>query len=808
MLSAIEGSVRRLLRRPGLALTAACTLALAVGANTAIFSLLDAVALHPLPYPAADRLVHVGVVVTPRHDLREVSWPRFLALQANNRALAAVAAHFETTAGLTDRDRPQQIGAVRVSAGFFEVWGLAPLAGRAFNAAEQRDGGPDVALLSYGFWRQRFGGSPAVLGRSIQIDGVPTTVIGVMPDTYRFPFRAAQVWLPRPNQITFLTRQAVELGSGYLEVTARLRPGVSPAAAQADGDRVFAAYKANPQGHLDINFPFGMVRLNEILVGESRTTLLVLLAAVGMVLLIACADVANLLLAAGLARRREVATRIALGAGRRQVFGQALGDSLLIAGAGGAVGVILADWGLRLLVAANPADLPRIDQVHLSPPVLAFALLVTALAGILAGLAPAWQTLRTDPRAFLGEAARGAAGGVRESRSQGLLVSFQVALVLVLLSAAGLLLHSLQRVNGMQLGFDPHNLTFVQVSLPAARYPTPAARRVFFEGLVDRVRTLPGIEAAAMVEVPPLEEGALGTFAIAGRPPLPPENRPLVLRVVAGAGYLQTIKARLLAGRDFDPRSAPGAPLTAIVSRSFRDQYFAGENPLGQHLILRISPAPVAIVGVFDDIQQATLEQGERPTLLLAHRQLPDVMSPPDSMALALRTRLPAASIAGALRREVNALDPSQPLPDLQTMESLLRTATARRRLTTALFSAFSALALVLCLLGIYGVVAHSVAQRSREIGVRVALGASRAQVLAGALRPVIRWIAPGLAAGAVGSWFAGRLLASQLFETDAASWLQFAVTAIVLAVTALLACLVPARRATNVDPASTLRVQ
>jgi putative ABC transport system permease protein len=370
------------------------------------------------------------------------------------------------------------------------------------------------------------------------------------------------------------------------------------------------------------------------------------------------------------------------------------------------------------------------------------------------------------------------------------------------------LLRSLQRVNGMELGFDPHNLLFVQVSLPRARYPTPAARRVFFDGLLERVRALPGIEAAAMVDYPPTLGAALGTFGVVGRPPLAPQNRPLVLRMMAGAGYFHTLRTRFLAGHDFDPRAAPGAPMTAIISRSFRDQFFAGENPLGRRLLLRVSTVPIEIIGVVDDIQQQPLEDGLRPIFFLFRPQVPPELSPPDFMNLALRTRLPPSSVASSLRREVNALDPSQPLPDLQTMSALLRTATARRRLTTGLFSAFSGLALALCLLGIYGVVAHSVVQRSQEIGVRVALGATRTRVLLGVLHPLGRWLLPGLAAGAAGSFFAGRLLASQLFEVASASWPQFAAAAAILTGTALLASLLPARRATRIDPATTLRVQ
>jgi putative ABC transport system permease protein len=808
MLREIAQSSRRLLRRPGLTVTAVLTLGLAIGANTAIFSLLDTVALRPLPYPDAGRLIHIGAAITGQKDLKEVSWPKFQALEAQCRATTAITAYFQNTFGLTEKDRPQEVLGVRASGGFFAVWGVAPLLGRAFTAAEEKRGGPNVALLSYGFWRQRFGGDRGALGRVLQIDGVPTTIIGVLPDTLRFPFGGVQIWLPRPDEVSFLSRLALEKGAGYLQVVARLRPGVTLAAAKGDIDRVVAAYQHDAQGHLDILYPLGEIPLNEQLVGSTRTTLIVLQGAVALVLLIACADVANLLLADGLARRREIAACVALGAGRRQILGQALRESVLIAGAGGLLGVVLAAWGLRLLVAANPADLPRIEEASVSARALLFAILVTAVAGILAGLAPAWQTLRTDPKNFLGEGARGAAGGVRASWAQGLLVSFEITLALVLLSAAGLLLRSLQHVNGMELGFAPDHLVFVQVSLPTAKYPSVAERRVFFDQLLDRVRGLPGVREAALIEYPPTVGAPMTTFTVAGRPPLPPESRPLVLRLMAGSGYFRTLQTRLLAGRDFDPRLAPDAPATAIISRSFRDQFFPGENPLGQHLMLRGTSFPVEIVGVVDDIQQQPMEAGLQPTFFLSHRQVVSELSPPNFMNLALRTALPVGSVARSLRREVNALDPSQPLPELQTMTSLLETGTARRRLTTGLFSGFSALALVLCLLGIYGVVAQTVLQRSREIGVRMALGATRGQVLGGVLRLLGRWIVPGLAVGLAGSFLAGRALTSQLYEVEGTSWLNLALAAAALAGVALLASLMPARRATRIDPAITLRVQ
>jgi putative ABC transport system permease protein len=806
MLREIGQSTRALVKRPGLTATAVLTLGLGIGATTAIFSLLDTVALRPLPYPDADRLVEIGAAVPGQKDLQEVSWPKFQALAARGREAAAVAAYYTSPFGMTQRDRPEELPGARVSAAFFDVWGVRPLLGRTFSADEQKRGGPNVVLLSHGFWRKRFGGDRAILGRTLEIEGLPTTVVGILPDVLRFPFGEVQIWLPRPDDANFLSRRALEAGAGYLQVVARLKPGVSLAAAQRDVDRVAAAYKQDLPGQLDITYPLAAVPLNELLVGATRTTLLALLAAVGLVLLIACADVANLLLADGLARRREIAARIALGAGRRQILGQALRESLLIALAGGLVGVLLAGWGLRLLVAANPADLPRIGDVDLSGHALAFGVLVTALAGVLAGLAPAWQTLRTDPKSFLAEGERGAAGGRRTGWGQGLLVTVQIALALVLLSAAGLLLRSLERVNELKLGFSPADLLFVQITLPDAKYPGVAERRVFFEGLLERVRGLRGVESAALVEYPPTAGAPHTKLTVEGQAPLPPDKQPLVERLIASAGYFRTLETRFVAGKDFDPRLAPSAPLTAIVNRSLAALYFPGQDPLGKRLRLRSGSSPLEIVGVVEDIQQDPLEAGVEPAVFLFQHQVGLEQSPPNFMNLAIRTGLPLAGVAASLRREVRAIDPGEPLPEMTTMPAMLATATARRRLTTGLFSGFSALALLLCLLGIYGVVAHSVFLRRREIGVRMALGASRGQVLENVLRRGARWIVPGLALGAIGSYFAGRALASQLFEVDATGSLHFAAAAALLGAVAFAACLLPARKAVRIDPAKTLR--
>jgi predicted permease len=806
MMRDIGQSARRLLRRPALGITAVVTLAVAIGANTAIFSLLDTVALRPLPYPGADRLVHIGAAVPGLKDLKEVSWPRFQALVAQGRGMAACAAYYESAFGLTEKSRPEQLTGARVSGGFFAVWGVRPLLGRTFSADEQRRGGHNVVLLSHGFWRQRYGGDRAILGKSLDIEGLPTTVIGVLPDALRFPFGKVQVWLPRPDDASFLSRRAIEQGSGYLQVDARLAAGVSLAAAQQEMDRIVAAYRQSSPEQGDVTYPLVAKPMDEILVGTTRTSLLLLLAAVGLVLLIACADEANLLLADGLSRRREIAVCLALGASRRRIFGQALRESLLIAGVGGALGTLLAWSGLKLLVAASPAELPRLEEVSLSGHALAFAVLITTLAGILAGLAPAWQTFSADPKTFLVEAERGTFGGRRATWGQGMLVAGQIALALALSSAAGLLLRSLQHVNQLDLGFAPDNLLFVQATLPDAKYPGVTERRVFFEQLLDRVRGIPGVQSAALVEYPPTVGAPHASLTVEGEVPESADRQPLVLRLITSAGYFKTLGTRLLAGHDFDPRIPRTAPLTAIISRSLARQFFRGLDPLGRRLFLSGGASQAEIVGIVDDIQQVPLETGKEPTVFLFQHQVGPETSSPNFMNLAIRTHLPVASVAAAIRREVNAIDPGEPLRKLVTMSQLLATATARRRLTTGLFSGLSGLALLLSVLGTYGVLAHSILLRRREIGVRMALGATSGRVLGDVLTMGARWIVPGLACGVIGSYFAGRAVASQLFEVPATDWGHFLGAAALLAGIALLACLLPARKALRIDPATTLR--
>ncbi len=798
--------LRPLRRRPGLSAASIAVLTLAIGANTAIFSLLDTVALRPLPYPHAERILKVGSRVPGQRDLQEVSWPKFLALESGLGGRARLAAYYQTACGLTEESGPQELAGTRVSRGFFDVFGVAPLVGRTFDAAEQTAGGPRAVLLSAAFWQRRFAGDRSVVGRTLAIDGAPTTVVGVLPETLRFPFGDVDVWLPRPDDATFLSPEALRRGAGYLQVAARLEPTATAAATTAEIAAIEARYARDLPEQMDLHYPLATVPLGDALLGSTRTTFWILLAAVGVVLWIACADVASLLLADGLLRRRELAARLALGARPSDLIRLALAESLTLAGIGALLGVVLAYGGLRLLVAAQPADLPRIGDAAVSMPALLFTLLMTALAAALAGIAPAWQATSADPRAFLAEGDRGGSAGRRTGRAQRLLAAAQIALALALVSAAGLLLQSLARVRGAELGFVPRDLVSIQITLPAARHAGVEEQRLFFEDLLTRARALPGVEAAALAEYPPAGGTPHTHVAPAGAALPPPEKQPIVGRVIVSPGYVRAIGAHLQAGHDLDPALGPGTPLQALVNRSFEAAVLGGEPAVGRRLLLRNGTLAAEVVGVVDDIQQSTVEEGSEPILYLSAHQAGAELVPPNFSHLLLRSHLAPAALTAAVRETLRGLDPGQPMPEASAVEQSLAAATAPRRLTTSLFAGFSALALLLSLLGIYGVVAHGVAARRREFGLRMALGANRRRVLAEATALGVRAIVPGVVCGMAAAYGVGRALSSQLFRVAPTDWRTIGASAAAIVAVALLACLVPARRASRVDPAVALR--
>jgi putative ABC transport system permease protein len=809
MLRDVEYGLRRLLQRPGFTLIAVLALGLGIGANTAIFSLLDGVVLRPLPYPEPDRIVRVWAS-SPEQGLEktEVSVPKFRALR-DSGAFASVAAYHADFVNLTERGAPEYLQAERISPEFFDVWGVRPLLGRGLNPAEDGKGGPDVALLSEGFWRRRFAGDRAIVGKVLRLEGRPFTVIGVMPEEVRFPFREIQVWLPGWQELSLIPESAVERGAGFLDVAARLKPGQALGSAQEAAAGTAERYAGSLPGNLDAPFKLRLVPMGEELVGGARSSLLLLLGAVALVLLIACADVANLLLAQGVSRRKEVAIRMAMGASRGRVMRQMIVEGVLLALLGSAVGIALASWGLDLLVAANPADLPRLDQVGLDARVLGFTLLLSLATGVLFSLAPALQTLRAETTSQLKDSSRGSTGGPSRARAQGVVVAAEVALALVLLIGAALLIQSFRRLAKVDLGFNPRGLLSAQISLPPARYPTPPSQRAFYDQAVERVRGLPGVESAALSDFLPVEGTVRSTFYVEGRPPASPREQPLAWRMVVSPGFFDTLQARMVRGKDFDPAAPMAGPAAAVINESMARRYFPGANPLGKALI--VGRNRCEIVGVVADLQQAGPEVEKSSAFFLSSRQgRPDAPLP--FMHLLVRTSLPPSRLAAAVRREVLALDAEQPVADEQTLEGVVAAAVAGRRITTGLLSGFSAVALLLCAIGIYGVVSQSVSMRRQEIGVRMALGAQRRQVLGVVVGQGFRWVLLGLGLGLIAALVAAfllsRALAGVLYEVSAKDPVYYLGMPVVLGTIALLACYLPARRAARVEPAITLRAE
>ena len=792
--------LRRLQQRPGFTLIALLILGLGIGANTAIFSLLDAVALRPLPYPSPGRMVQIWSTAPDQGiDQLEVSYTKFRRLRDSGR-LAGVTVYYENTFNLTESGSPESLQGARISRDFFDVWGIEPELGRRILPAEDARGGADVVLLSHGFWQRRFGSDPDAVGSVLHLEGRPFEVIGVMPEVLRFPFKDVQVWLPRPQEIGLLPEPVVEGGASYLQMVARLRPGVSLDQGRSEIERIARSYSTDFPDNSDATFALKVVPLDEQLVGKSRTVLWILLGAVGLVLVIACADVASLLLAQGLTRHRELAIRIAVGASGEQLVRQMLVEGVLLSLLGGALGLALAAGGLRLLVAFQVGNLPRLDQVGLNGRAFAFALFVSVLTGVIFSLAPAFQSLKTEASSQL----RGTLqkpGARRRSRAQATLVVVEVAVALTLLIAAGLLIASFQRLTAVDLGFNPKRLMTMQITLPEAKYPEVEQQRVFFGQLLDRVRVLPGVTAAALSDYLPVEGTARQLFSIEGKPPASPEEQPVAWRTVVSPGYFPTLEARLRSGRDFDPQATPDAPLTTVINESLARQYFPGENPVGKRLIM--GPFPVEIIGVVQDIHQRSQDVAAEPQFYLSSRQMPRAVP---FMQLLVRTSLPPENVIGSVRQTVRALDSEQPVADLRTMEEIIAGTLATRRLTMGLLSGFSAVALALCLLGLYGVLAHLVTTRTHEISVRMALGARPGQVLSLVVRQGLRWVVSGTILGLAFALALTRVLESFLFEVSVHEPAYFVAAPVLLAAVALLASWVPARRAARIAPAGALK--
>lgn len=792
-------AVRTLSRRYGFTALVVLTLALGVGANTAVFSVIDGVLLRPLPYHQADRLMMVW------EDDRLNSRPRYPVAPGNftdwreqSRAFEALAAFTGTTADLTGVGEPVRIGAAVVWPNMFDVLGVSPVLGRGFTPDDGKAGNHRVAILSHGSWQSRFNADPNIVGRELRLNGNPFQVIGVMPRGFVFPEAEVEVWRP----MVLGPDVAALRAQHFLSVVGRLAPRVTTDLAQQDMDAI--ARRAQ-LAHPETNDRRGvtLVPLREQVVGDVRRALYVIGAAVGMVLLIGCANVANLLLAAGTGRVRELAVRTALGASRARIVRQLLVEAMVLASLGGAAGLALAIWGTRLLASVGTAWLPRAEQVSVDARVFAFAAAMSLLTGLLFALLPAIQASRGDVQHVLKDGARGAGPGRTARRIGSALIVGELALAVVLVIGAGLVLKSFWKLNQVNAGFNASHVLTAGVNLPASRYDEDDKTMAFYRTLFDRLASLPGVRAAGAVNALPMNgPGPTAWLTMEGQP-RPTGEPPEVGLRSAQQDYFKAMEIPVVRGRGVSDDDTRQRPRVVVINQALVDRFYAGRDPLGTRI--RLGPNPNApwwtIVGVVGSVRHNGLEVEAAPEVYRPLWQSGD-----SAVVLTIRTDGDPNALAGAVRGVVQSIDANLPLSRVSSMEGVMAESTARRRLTMLLLGAFATLALVLAVVGIYGVLAYAVSQRRQEIGVRMAVGARGRDVVRMVVREGMALGVTGLAIGLLAALAANRLVRALLFDvtpTDAVTY--GAVSAIVLTVAAL-AAYVPARRASRVDPLTALR--
>jgi putative ABC transport system permease protein len=800
LLQDIRYSLRGLRQNPGFTLVAVATLALGIGANTAIFSVIRGVLLRPMPYHEPERLVWLYDVQSECKTC-PFSAPEYLDYVAQSRTLEQIAGIRIMDFTLTGEGSAEQVRVGVVTPNFFAVLGARTILGRGFGPEDGAAGAPRVAVLENGYWQQRYGGDRGVLGRSLTLNSQPVTIVGVLPAGFAFS-RTTRIWLnPRnrvPEVFPNMTGDHLTMrGMHYMPAFARLKPGVTPQQAQADMDTVVAnLQKQYPEHHGVTVIPY-----LEYAVGYVRPTLVMLGGAVGFVLLIACVNIANLLLARATSRQREIAIRATLGASRMRVLRQMLTESVVLALAGGALGVPLAWWSVQALVASPPGGLPRVYAIQVDGAVLAFTFGVAVLTGLLFGLAPSVQAARWNLGEVLKEGGRGGSGARRHLLSRALGVA-EVALSLVLLTGAGLLGRSFVAMMNVNPGFDTQNLLTAQISFSAAKYSKEGANVAFVRQLQPRLEAIPGVTGVALANDLPLEgQDTNGYPTIAGRPSATGEERVLVGQHVVTPGYFAAMGIPLKKGRVFTDRDVPGVPLVAVINEKMAQRFWPGEDPIGKRFNLFDSGDTMReIVGVVGDVKTDGLM---RDTL---EAYAPFEQAPWGYLSIALRTRGETAGLAAALRQEVQALDPEMAVAQLRTMDEVLAATVSGTRFTLMLVGAFAALALVLAAVGIYGVMGYAVSQRTPEMGIRMALGAQPGEVLALVLREGLALTLGGVALGVMGALALTRYIEGQLFAVQPADPATFAAVAVGLAAVATVACYVPARRAARVDPLVALR--
>src|SRR6476646_5767630 len=796
---------RQLLRQPGFTILAVVALALGIGANTVLFSAINTLFLRPLSYPELQHLVRVWGSFPERGlDRANVSWPRTQAWRDQQQSFTEFSAQSFTGFTMTGRGDPENLNGVRVTENFFRALGVQPLFGRVFTPEEDKPGGANVAVLTHTFWQKRFGGDQNILGQSVTLNGAVFTIVGVMPPTLKFPFIQTQVFLPRVFEQEGLPPEIIERGTGFLTMLARMKPGVTLAQAQEQMRVVDRRYQTANPDKVDAKAGMGVYSFHEDLVGGQRPMLLTLFAAVGCVLLVGCANVANLLLARFISRRKEIAIRAALGATRARIVFQFLAESVLTAAIAGVLGVLLAIWGLDLLKKVAENFLPRVREISLDVNVLLFAVGLSLITGIILGLVPALHASRSDPIDSLKDSSRGSTGRQAGRLRAGLLIA-EVALSLVLVVGAVLLVDSFRRLQSVDPGFRAEGITTFFVGLPPGSYPDVERQTVFFQNAIEKLKALPGVtNAAAGSNLPAADNGnTRSPAAVEGRPLPAVSDRTIAVRSTISPGFLETLGIPMKQGRDFSWRDRSGAPNVVIINETMAKKLFPGENPIGRRLITGIASIPREVVGVASDVRSENLSLPPGLEMYYPAAQIDGAF-----MSVIVRSERPASSLRTELIGAIHSLDPGLPIDQVQSYAEVLSQASADRRLMMYLLGGFAGLALALAGMGIYSVIAYGVAQRTNEFGIRFALGAAARDVIGLVMKEGLRLSIAGLVVGLGVSFAVTRLMQRLLFEVSPRDpWLYGGVALFICAVAAL-ACFVPAMRATRIDPMQALRTE
>ncbi|MFL6591035.1 MAG: ABC transporter permease [Chthoniobacterales bacterium] len=819
MLNDIRYGLRQLIKHPAFTIIAILTLALGIGANTAIFSVVNAVLLKPLPFPEPDQLIAVGMTDTRQKgetNLGSLSYPDFFDFRDQNRTLASSAVYRDRSFALTSEEGATSLHGVKASAEFFNVLGIKPTMGRGFVRDDEQGGGGAggfKVIISDEFWKKHFGAAQDVIGRTLTLDRRPHTVIGVMPAGFQFPIQndttdfyvSIAEDAATPDGSIPTTKQR---GNHQLEAVARLKPGVSIAQAQSDLSTIAESLAKQ---YPDSNTHFGVLAkpLRDEMIGDVRTALYILFGAVVCVLLIANANVANLLLARASARGKEIALRAAMGASRLRIIRQLLTESVLLAGVGGLFGLLLAQWGTEALITTVPQNIPRISNIQLDAPVLVFTLLVSLITGVVFGLVPAWQASHVDLNSSLKSGSRTGSAGEGKGRVRNALIMAEVALALVLLISAGLLIQSFARLGRVQPGLRTERLLTARIGLPEVTYPKNENTIAFFDQFMPRIRAIPGVESASAILPLPLSGSNMVTSFDSEDNPLPEGQRPGAPVRIITTDYFKTTGIPVRQGRVFDERDRYESGPVVIVNERFVQKFFPGKNVIGK----RIQPGFSAddtgekwreIVGVVGNVKHLSLRNEDSPEMYLPNTQIPI-----QTMSLVIRTKVSDPNgITNSVRKELAAMDAAIPLTSVRVFDEYISRSLARPRFNTLLLSIFAGVALVLTAIGIYGVLAYSVAQRTSEIGIRIALGAGKSSIFRLIVGQAMMLVGISVGLGLAGAFAATRLLNSLLFGVRPSDPGTFAGIVLLVSVVAFIAAWLPARRATRVDPIVALRAE